>query len=73
MLATLPVLPGDVVILGSDGLWDNLGDDGLLAALDAGGGGEPATRGGAGRPSRPPRWRAAWQPRPSPGRSIKKG
>jgi len=36
MLATLPVAPGDVVILGSDGLWDNLGDDGLLAALDQG-------------------------------------
>jgi len=47
MLATLPVLPGDVVILGSDGLWDNLGDDGLLAALDAGGGG--GTRDARGR------------------------
>jgi protein phosphatase PTC7 len=53
MLATLPLAPGDVVVLGSDGLWDNLGDDGLLAALDAGTGGRVAA-GGRWRPTPEP-------------------
>jgi protein phosphatase PTC7 len=33
MRTALPLAPGDVIILGSDGLWDNLDDDGLLAAI----------------------------------------
>lgn len=33
MRTALPLAPGDVVVLGSDGLWDNLDDDGLLAAV----------------------------------------
>ena len=34
--ATLQVAPGDTVVLGSDGLWDNLADDALVDAVAAG-------------------------------------
>lgn len=34
--ATLQVAPGDTVVLGSDGLWDNLADDALVEAVAAG-------------------------------------
>ncbi|KAK9827711.1 hypothetical protein WJX81_003442 [Elliptochloris bilobata] len=36
MLMTLPVAPGDMVVLGSDGLWDNLADDALVDAVAEG-------------------------------------
>jgi protein phosphatase PTC7 len=36
MRASLPLAPGDLVILGSDGLWDNLDDDAMLDAVAAG-------------------------------------
>ena len=26
MLTTMPIAPGDIVVLGSDGLWDNVGE-----------------------------------------------
>lgn len=32
----MQVSPGDVVVLGSDGLWDNLADDALVASVAAG-------------------------------------
>ena len=32
-LLSLPALPGDVLVLGTDGLWDNLYDDEVLAVL----------------------------------------
>ncbi|KAL4419639.1 hypothetical protein ABPG77_008580 [Micractinium sp. CCAP 211/92] len=34
MLTTMPVAPGDVVILGSDGLWDNVSEEELLDEVE---------------------------------------
>jgi protein phosphatase PTC7 len=30
MLTTMPLSPGDIVVLGSDGLWDNVGEEELV-------------------------------------------
>jgi protein phosphatase PTC7 len=35
MLMTLPVLPGDVIVLGTDGLFDNVSDDTILYEVSA--------------------------------------
>lgn len=34
MVNSTPVLPGDVIVLGSDGLFDNLGDDDIASVLE---------------------------------------
>lgn len=34
MLTTMPLAPGDIVVLGSDGLWDNVSEDELLAEVE---------------------------------------
>lgn len=34
MLATLPVSPGDVVVMGTDGLFDNMGDEELVDSVE---------------------------------------
>ena len=35
MLATQPVYPGDVLIVGSDGLWDNVEDEEVVSSVEA--------------------------------------
>lgn len=35
MLSTMPAYPGDVVVVGSDGLWDNLSDEEVVATVEA--------------------------------------
>lgn len=34
MLTTMPISPGDLVLLGSDGLWDNVSEDELLDEVE---------------------------------------
>ena len=34
MLTTFPLEPGDVIIMGSDGLWDNLSEGEILAVVE---------------------------------------
>ncbi|KAL4854234.1 putative protein phosphatase 2C 55 [Chlorella vulgaris] len=34
MLTTMPLSPGDIVVLGSDGLWDNVSEEELLAEVE---------------------------------------
>ena len=34
MLTTFPLEPGDVVVMGSDGLWDNLSEREILACVE---------------------------------------
>lgn len=34
MLSTMPIYPGDVVIMGSDGLFDNVSDNEILETVD---------------------------------------
>jgi protein phosphatase PTC7 len=36
MLTTMPIYPGDVLVLGSDGLFDNLADEDVVAKVEAG-------------------------------------
>lgn len=36
MLSTMPIYPGDVVVLGSDGLFDNLSDTAILETVEQG-------------------------------------
>lgn len=34
MLTTMPVGPGDIIVLGSDGLWDNVSEEELLEEVE---------------------------------------
>jgi protein phosphatase PTC7 len=34
MLSTMPLYPGDVLILGSDGLFDNVADENIVEVVD---------------------------------------
>ena len=34
MLTTMALAPGDIVILGSDGLWDNVSEEELLEEVE---------------------------------------
>ena len=53
MLITMPVAPGDILVLGSDGLFDNLADADIVDMVEEGvAAGEEGVGGGGGRSRR---------------------